>query len=992
MRLILARCRVVMRAMRPGSTLERLVVLRGILRRASFGAYRNTDHAARLDARVLEALHSFFSAPYRDWLDRYQPEAAANDAHVPVPLPVSVVLHPGLSALRLARCLRALRQQDRPCRNAVVLAMTPGRRLAARTGVWLAGEPELPIVRQPHDLATRLEADVLLLKGAPLLRPRALGVLAAALAARPAAMAVYADEDRLGPTGVSLPFLKPDHSPVLGRQYDHVGGVALFRRDFFLRAVLPDLPGTGLPGWIGDPGTTREHVVHLPDVLYTEPTRRRLSHLAGAAFDAELAAAARKQPLLPRVAVVIPSKDRAALLQDCIESIFDLTDYDRDRLSVIVVDNGSTEAAAVRLLQRLEDDPAVTVLRRPSGFNYAWLCNQGAAATTAPLLVFMNNDIVVRDRDWVAKLVGATALPSVGVVGCKLLYPSGRVQHAGVVVGIQGLAGHIGVGVREHDGVYFDLANHTREVSAVTGALVAVRAELFHQAGGYDERLAVAFNDTALCLACNKLGRQTLCLQSALAYHVESASRGHDDHDAAKRIRLLAECQHVLSGHSGFKLDPFYNPGLSLGHAYELAWPPRHVVRPAPSSGKGLRLLMLSSTFQVGHGVAVVAEVLARQLQEDGCTVFIGAPKAPHELPWLPGQRFDVLDPVTAAQLAADLDVDVVMAHTPPCYGVFRTLPTHIAGIAYDYGEPPPDLFPDALERRLVLGDKHLSMRYADALLAISDAVRDENPLPGCGLLPLGNTHLARWGEGSAERRLAARRMRGWTGQLVILNVCRFHEGERSYKGIDFYANLRRALDLLHPEVAAATRFVLAGKGDRHDADAVGARGIDVVANPSDDGLADLYHACDLYMSFSRWEGYNLGVGQALALGLPVVASDIPAHRTFGVPVVDRLAEALEAVLRAFHDPGRTEPAGERHPRLWDWTSSASQLRQVMEQLVARKQPGASPFDDRGATPFSGLPSRSGLPATRNLRNRGGGRDRRQALRAGRHRDQAPTR
>jgi GT2 family glycosyltransferase/glycosyltransferase involved in cell wall biosynthesis len=929
------RVQLVFRACDSQNELERLVVRRFVLRRATLGLFRLTRAAQDLDARITAAFGRKMSLSYASWLRLYQPVNAHCPGELAACAPASVVLHPAAAPLHhVVRCLRGLRRQHRPVGQIVLIGTTKRARLKARAAVWLAGEhsDSITIAGWPdNDLAD----EVLLLKGAPLLRPRALGVLEAALRAQPQAEAVYADEDQVSSAGFSRPFCKPDYAPLLGQQYDYVGNVALFRRDFFLRAVLPDVTQSKLPAWIGDPATARRAIIHLPDILHSEPTARRRSLLSGKAFDLALAATARRLPRLPSVAIVIPTKDRAGLLLDCIESIFDGTDYDRTRLSVVIVDNGSKEVDACRLLLQLENHPDITVLRRPGRFNYAWLCNQGAAACSAAVLVFMNNDIVIRDRDWLAKLAGAVALPGVGVVGCKLLYPTGLVQHAGVILGIQGLASHIGVGAAEHDGIYFDLANHTREVSAVTGALVGICADLFRRVGGYDERLAVAFNDTALCLACNDLGRQTLVLQSALAFHLESASRGRDDHELDNRVRLLEEFRHVLCHYRGFDRDPFYSANLSLHEAYQMAHPPRHAVRTTHVARK-TRVLMLSSTFEVGHGVAVVVDMLARGLEERGCTVFIGAPAGARPMPWPAGRRFEVADPLAAARLAVTFDMNVVMSHTPPFYNVFQLLPASIASIAYDHGEPPPALFPDAGERRLVDARKFAAIRYADRLLAISEPVRQANPDPDCGLLKLGNTHLARWDAGSADRRIAARVARGWAGQLVLLNVCRFHESERCYKGVDFYVNLRRALDMLHPEIGALTRCVLAGKASRADAEGLANAGLDVIANPSDDMLADIYHACDLYVSFSRWEGYNLGIGQALALGLEVVASDIPAHRAFEITVVDGLTEAIAAIVRAFHNPARAEHPRDRIARLQPWEPSQQRLRQEIEILLRR--------------------------------------------------------
>ncbi len=956
----LERAEISFRALTPNGGLERLVVARAILRhglprRATAGSL------ARLQLRIFESLRDRRQIQYGDWLRLYAPQdapIAANEGQIASAC--AVLVPAGASVAALRRCLRALGQQACLPRKVIILCPTWLGRLKAALACRLEHRA-VTVVRNTAGAGLRLQGDVLLMKGAPILRPRALARLTAELRAHPAAQAAYGDEDQLRDSRFRRPFFKPDFSPVLGRQYDYAGNVILLRRGFFERTVLPELTTAGLPSWIGDSALRRDAIIHLPEILHAEPSARRLSYVAGPAFDAALAAGCRRTPCLPRVAIIIPTKDRAELLRDCVASIFEMTAYDRAKLELVIVDNGSKAADACSLLAELQDRPAITVLRRPGRFNYSYLCNQGAAAAAADVLVFLNNDTLIRDPDWIAKLAGAVALPGTGVVGCKLLYADGLVQHAGVILGIQGLAGHVGVGAAEDDGVYFDLANHTREVSAVTGALVAIDSVLFERAGGYDERLAVAFSDTALCLACNHLGHQTLCLQSALAFHLEGASRGRDDADPAKRLRLLQECQQILSIWSGFKSDPFYNSNLSLLKPYELAHPPRNFL-PAEGGDRAPHVLMLSWTFQFGSGIAVVVDILARALQAKGARVSIAAPANAGDLAWPAGERHDVSTVDAAVALAAKIGADVVMVHTPPFYAVFRYLPAHIAGIAYDHGEPPPELFPDAVERRLVNGDKYAAMRHADRVLAISDAVRDGSPFFDCGLLPLGNTHLARWNEGSPGLRLKARALRGWHGQLVILNVCRFFEAERYYKGIDFYMNLRRAVELLHPEVAALTRFVLTGRGASQDAAYASAGGIDVILSPSDDALAGLYHAADRYMNFSRWEGYNLGIGQALAMGLPVLASDIPAHRAFGIPVARSLQDAVEAVVQAFYHPQRSEGMEHRQPALQEWGPSAERLWVEIEQLRLR-DPGSGPGFLAGATAAAGpIPLRAQAP------------------------------
>ncbi|HUO23619.1 MAG TPA: glycosyltransferase, partial [Caulobacteraceae bacterium] len=689
-----ARIKFLIRALGVNGYIIRLVIARSVLMRAVKLRLPVSELLAIVDGAIEQNNRFYRRTNYSDWQSLYAPTDFFGRGFPPS-VGVTVVVCPRRSSLsHLYKSLRSIERERSPAIDVVVLSTGPWSDFLLGMAAYAAGGAKSVIIRRPTDLEGLLRERVALIQGAPVLRPGALGALNASMDKDPSTRAVYADEDRTIGKRVDFPQFKPDFSPVLGQQYDYVGNVILFTREFFLSNVLPDVRINAIPSWIGDRSLPQGAVVHLPQVLHSEQTRRRLTHISGAEFDQELAMTIQNEAQRPSVAIIIPTRDREELLRSCIQGIDECTDYDASRISIIIVDNGTVEPAAVHLLSQLEARHNFSVVKRPGEFNYSWLCNQGAAAAAADILVFMNNDIVLRDRNWLGKLVSAVSLPSVGVVGCKLLYPSGKIQHAGVILGIHGLAGHIGVGANEFDGGYLNLAKHTRELSAVTGALVAVRRSVFQAAGGYDERLAIAFSDIALCLTCNGLGFQTLCLQSALAFHLESASRGDDTLDPLKHIRLLEECLQVLSTHGSLKIDPFYNPNLSLIGPYELADPPRLVAR-TNLPNRAPRVLMLSWTFQVGHGVAVVVDIQARALESMGCVVFIGAPVKANEIPWPKNRRLDVSDENTAAKLAAELNFDVVMVHTPPFFSVFKVLPMNISGIAYDYGEPPPSLFPD---------------------------------------------------------------------------------------------------------------------------------------------------------------------------------------------------------------------------------------------------------------------------------------------------------
>ena len=199
------------------------------------------------------------------------------------------------------------------------------------------------------------------------------------------------------------------------------------------------------------------------------------------------------------------------------------------------------------------------------------------------------------------------------------------------------------------------------------------------------------------------------------------------------------------------------------------------------------------------------------------------------------------------------------------------------------------------------------------------------------GIIPLGNAHLGHWSEKLLRDRDRTRAARAWDGKAVVLNVCRFHSAERRYKGVDTYAEVAKRFREANPALAGKVVFVLCGKGNKDDVAEVEELGISVIANVSDAELADLYAAADIYMSFSQWEGYNLGVGQALAFGLPVIASDIPAHRQFGIATINDPDEAVRALepLMAAALSGQLLKA--RAPTLWTWDEPLARFAAAVE-------------------------------------------------------------
>jgi len=225
---------------------------------------------------------------------------------------------------------------------------------------------------------------------------------------------------------------------------------------------------------------------------------------------------------------------------------------------IVVVDNGSTEPEALKYLESLSRK--WRVFRYPGQFNFSAISNFGAARAKGEYFVFLNNDTQVIQADWITAMLEHAQRPEVGAVGAKLLYQDGRIQHAGVVVGIGGVAGHAFRRLRlsENAPSYFGFADVVRNCSAVTAACMMVPRRVFEKVGGFDERFRVAFNDLDFCLRLRQRRYLVVYTPLALLYHYEGASRGrvHPPQDEELFRSLWADL--ISRG------DPYYNPNLTL--------------------------------------------------------------------------------------------------------------------------------------------------------------------------------------------------------------------------------------------------------------------------------------------------------------------------------------------------------------------------------------------------------------------------------------------
>jgi GT2 family glycosyltransferase/SAM-dependent methyltransferase len=394
---------------------------------------------------------------------------------------------------------------------------------------------------------------------------------------------LYSDEDKLDPEGRRVePFFKCSWSPDLLLSMNYITHFSVFRR-----SVL-DTIGGFRRGFDGSQDydlllrvTERtDKIAHIPRILYH--WRKSLGSTAGspsakpAAYEAghralegalsrrhvegTVASMAPGRYVVryrlrskPLVSIIIPTRDRYELLSQCVKSVEEKTSY--THFEIVVLDNDSIEPDTLAYLEAITE--RWRVHRCSGSFNFSRINNLGVAQAKGDYLLFLNNDTQVVRADWLDAMLEHAQRPEVGAVGAKLLYPDGRIQHAGVVLGIGGVAGHAFKHVPSGAPNYFDLADVVRNCSAVTAACMMVPRRVFEEVDGFDERFRVAFNDIDLCLRIRQRGYLIVYSPLALLYHYESASRGklHPPEDEELMWRLWG--QTIRAG------DPYYSPNLT---------------------------------------------------------------------------------------------------------------------------------------------------------------------------------------------------------------------------------------------------------------------------------------------------------------------------------------------------------------------------------------------------------------------------------------------
>ncbi len=454
---------------------------------------------------------------------------------------------------------------------------------------------------------------VALLQPDGMLREHALFAVAAELQRDPAAELLYTDEDERRADGSRVePFFKPALNLELLRAQNCIGDLGVYRRSRVdslggFRAGYEGAHAHDLALRVLD-ATEPQHVRHIPLVTYHKCTapgvpattapgepadareaaqRAVADHLArrgeqgvGVEVSPSGSGLRLRYPVpepAPPVSLVIPTRDRLDLLRPCLEGLLRHTDY--ADYEIVVVDHGSRKRATKRYLAALTArERRVKVVRHDGPFNFPELTNVGVGACHGSILGLLNNDLELEPEHagWLREMVSHAVRPDVGAVGAKLLYPDRRIQHAGIILGIHGAAGHHFKHLPAETAAHRGRAQQAQDLTAVTGACLLLRRDVYEHVGGLDPALAVAYNDVDLCLRIRHAGYRILYTPHAQLTHHESATRGPRPRtDAEERRHQTERAYFTARWQAQLAQDPAYNPNLTVqAEDAALAWPP----------------------------------------------------------------------------------------------------------------------------------------------------------------------------------------------------------------------------------------------------------------------------------------------------------------------------------------------------------------------------------------------------------------------------------
>ena len=441
-----------------------------------------------------------------------------------------------------------------------------------------------------------------------MIEPDALYEFAKKLNENPELDFIYSDEDKITEDGKikHMPFFKPDWSPDMFMSMMYTNHLAVYRL-----SKVKEIGGlrTAFNGCQDYDMTLRfmeisdnKKVGHIPKILYHWRERKEsvAFNMNSKNYATEATRYAKQETLKrrniagymeyivgmnqyrtvykpvknPLVSIIIPSKDHLSILKQCIDSIKAFTDY--INYEIIVVDNGSEENNRIKIEKYLESIKAKYIYEK-AAFNFSAMCNCGVRESTGEYVLFLNDDIEIFQRDWLTRMLGQAQQKHTGAVGAKLFYPeTTQIQHAGVSNIKEGPSHNF---LYLDDSIPYGFGYNWIDYNClvVTGACLLINKNKFQQIGGFDEEFPIAYNDVDLCFRLNNAGFYNVIRNDVVAYHHESLSRGTDEIDEKKILRLSAEKLALYTKHPNLKgKDPYlnenlhnYGPTLDLNENYD---------------------------------------------------------------------------------------------------------------------------------------------------------------------------------------------------------------------------------------------------------------------------------------------------------------------------------------------------------------------------------------------------------------------------------------
>jgi GT2 family glycosyltransferase len=488
-----------------------------------------------------------------------------------------IIVDDASGSTELTACITAFARRDKRIK---ALSLKRNRGISGATNAAIARARGRYVALFDHD---------------DLLTARALEFMLAA-ALRTGAQLLYSDEDKIDDDGVfSEPNFKPDWNHRLLLALNYVCHLLLVERAQLVRVgpFRSECDGAQDHDIILRLSEVIPHdkIVHVPEVLYHWRKTPASTAASGKSKTYTVAAGIRaiqdhldRQRLAgrvhsprdttcfevdweiadkPSITIIIPYREHVDMTRACLEALWANTDY--PNYQVVLVDNWSTSDEALAFAAEMKGRDGVSMLRIEEPFNYSRLNNLAVAASRGDLLLFMNNDVFVSDPAWLSAMVGEMlADPLVGIVGNKLLYPNGRVQHGGVILGVGGVADHAHKGLAANDPGFVSRAICAQEMSAVTAACMLCRRSVFDAVDGFDEEdLKIAFNDVDLCLKVGKAGYRVIWTPRSVAEHRESLSRG-DDMRPDQQARFFQENEIMtMRWQRALSEDKFYHRAFS---------------------------------------------------------------------------------------------------------------------------------------------------------------------------------------------------------------------------------------------------------------------------------------------------------------------------------------------------------------------------------------------------------------------------------------------